>query len=143
MQIKIKRFDKSLPLPSYKTKGAACMDLYLRETTRIEPGQVAYLPLNIAVEIPEGTWLMIAARGSTHKQGILPVHGLGIGDWDYRGDNDEYLFPVLNFTQNAVILEKGSRIAQMMLHKYSPIELQEVDHLSQEDRGGFGSTGLK
>lgn len=143
MQIKIKRFDKSLPLPTYKTKGAACLDLYARLTTTIDPGQVAYIPLNFAIEIPKNYWLMLVARGSTHKLGIIPAHGIGIGDWDFCGDNDEYLFPALNYTDKQVTIEKGTRIGQMMIQKVETVDLVEVDHLSSSDRGGFGTTGVK
>lgn len=143
MQIKIKRFDKSLPLPAYKTAGAVCIDLCARVDTTIEPHQVGYIPLNVAFEIPTGCWIMIAARGSTHKQGIMPVHGIGIGDVDFCGDNDEYLFPALNFTDKIVTIEKGARIAQAMVVKYEKMELVEVDHLQNLDRGGFGTTGVK
>jgi len=143
MQIKIKRFDKSLPLPAYKTAGAAALDLCARVDTEIESHQVGYIPLNVAIKIPEGYWVMVAARGSTHKLGIMPIHGFGIGDWDHCGDNDEYLFPVLNFTDHTVKIEKGSRIAQMMINKYEIVEIEEVDKLGNVDRGNFGSTGVK
>ncbi|HPJ16758.1 MAG TPA: dUTP diphosphatase [Candidatus Woesebacteria bacterium] len=143
MKLLIKRFDKNLPLPEYKTAGAACVDLYSRLDTTIQPHQVGLIPLNIALQIPKDCWVMIAARGSTHKLGILPVHGIGIGDWDYCGDNDEYLFPALNFTDHEITIEKGTRIGQMMVSKFEKIELEEVDQLDSANRGGFGSTGLK
>lgn len=143
MQIKIKRFDKSLPLPAYKTHGAVALDLCARVNTEILAHQIGYIPLNVAIEIPENYWVMVAARGSTHKLGILPVHGFGIGDWDYCGDNDEYLFPVLNFTDKTVVVEKGSRVAQMMINKYEKVDILEVEKLDGPNRGGFGTTGVK
>lgn len=143
MEIKVKRFDKSLPLPAYKSDGAACLDLYTRKTTTIAPHTVELIPLNVAVEIPQGYWLMIAARGSTHKLGIMPVHGIGIGDWDFRGDDDEYFFPALNFTDEEVTIEKGTRIAQMMVAKVEEMTVTEVDKLGNKNRGKFGSTGYE
>lgn len=143
MEIKVKRFDKSLPLPAYKSDGAACLDLYTRKTTTIAPHTVELIPLNVAVEIPQGYWLMIAARGSTHKLGIMPVHGIGIGDWDFRGDDDEYFFPALNFTDEEVTIEKGTRIAQMMVTKVEEMTVTEVDKLGNKNRGKFGSTGYE
>lgn len=143
MQIKIKRFDKTLPLPAYKTAGAVAIDLCAREEIIIEPHTVGYIPLNVAFEIPADCWIMIAARGSTHKQGIMPVHGIGIGDVDFCGDNDEYKFPALNYTDSPVTIEKGSRVAQAMVVRYEKIDLVEVDHLESSDRGGFGTTGVK
>lgn len=143
MKVKIKRFDKSLPLPSYKTEGAAGVDLYARETVTIKPHEVGFIPLNIAIEIPKHCWAMIAPRGSTHKLGIMQVNSIAIGDWDFRGDNDEYKFPALNFTDKEVTIEKGSRIAQLVLVNYKKIDFEEVEHLGNTDRGSFGSTGDK
>lgn len=141
MKIKLKQLDPSLPVPSYQTKGAACVDLYARIEIMIEPGSIGYIPLNIALEIPEGYWVLVAARGSTHKQGLLPAHGIGIGDWDFRGDNDEYLFPVYNFTDEVVTISKGQRVAQMMVVPYEKVEFEIVNKLASKDRGKFGSTG--
>ena len=141
MKIKLKQFDTTLPVPSYQTKGAACVDLYARLATTIEPKTIGYIPLNVAVEIPEGYWVLVAARGSTHKQGLMPAHGIGIGDWDFRGDDDEYHFPVYNFTNKPVVISKGQRIAQMMVVPYERVELELVDKLESENRGKFGSTG--
>lgn len=143
MKIKIKRFDKSIPLPEYKTEGAACMDVYAREETVIKPKEVGYVPLNIAMEVPKGYWVMLAARSSTHKLGLLNAAGIGIGDWDFSGDNDEYKFIAYNFTNKPVVVEKGMRIGQIMAVKYEKAEIEEVEKLENPDRGGIGSTGLK
>jgi dUTP pyrophosphatase len=143
MKIEIKRFDKGLPLPAYKSQGAAAMDLAARETVTILAGKVGYIPLNVAVEIPEGYWLMVAPRGSTHKLGLLMVNSFALGDPDFKGDNDEYVFPAFNFTDADVTVDKGTRIAQMLLVKNEKIELQEVEKLGNPDRGMLGSTGSK
>jgi dUTP pyrophosphatase len=142
-KIKIKRFDKELPLPEYKTIGAAGFDLFAREDTKIKPGMIGYVPLNVAVETPKGYMMLVAARGSTHKFGILPVHGIGIGDWDFRGDGDEYKFPALNFTAKTVIIEKGTRIAQGIFVKFLKGNWKEVGKMKSNDRGGFGGSGYK
>jgi dUTP pyrophosphatase len=141
MKVKIKQFDTSLPLPAYKTAGAAATDLCARVTTTIEPKAVGYIPLNVALEVPDDYWVIVAARGSTHKQGLMPVHGIGIGDADFKGDNDEYHFPVYNFTDQPVVIEKGQRIAQMIVMPYERVEFEVVESLDSEDRGKFGSTG--
>lgn len=142
-KIKIKRFDKEIPLPEYKTAGAVGFDLAARETTIIKPGEIAYIPLNIAVATPKDHILLIAARGSTHKHGLMPVHGIGIGDPDFRGDNDEYKFPALNFTKKSVTVERGTRVAQGIFVKFSKASWQEVTKMGSKTRGGFGSTGSK
>ena len=142
-KIKIKRFDRSLPLPEYKTRGAVGFDLTAREAKVVKPGQVGYIALNIAVETPKDHILLIAARGSTHKHGLMPAHGIGIGDPDYRGDNDEYAVPLDNFTKKPVVVERGTRIAQGIFVKFTRAQWKEVPKMKAENRGGFGSTGKK
>lgn len=143
MNIKIKRFDKSLPIPEYKTQGAAAFDLYAREDVTINPGEVVLIPLNIAIEIPKGYFVLLVNRSSTFKLGITCANGLGIGDSDYCGDNDEYMFPALNYTKDIVTIEKGTRCCQMLILPVEQVNIQEVEHLKNIDRGGFGSTGSK
>jgi len=143
MKIRIKRFDKSFPLPEYKTSGAAAFDLTARVGLEILPHKVGYIPLNIACETPKGYFLLLAARSSTHKKGLMLVNGIGIGDPDFTGDEDEYAAAYLNFTDNAVQIEAGERIAQGMFIKFEKAEWEEVDSLGNKTRGGFGSTGTK
>ena len=143
MQIKIKRFDKSLPLPEYKTKSAAAFDLYSRLNITISPNKVILIPLNIAVQLPKGYHSILLARSSMHKLGIIPANGIGLIDQDYCGDDDELCFPVINFTNQEIKIEKGTRLAQLLIEKTEVIELLEVDHLNNLNRGGFGTTGVK
>ncbi len=143
MEIKIKRFDKELPIPEYKTQGAAALDLYSREEVTIDPGVVKLIPLNVAIELPKGHFILLVNRSSTYKMGITCVNGVGIGDYDYRGDNDEYMFPALNYTNETVTIEKGTRCCQMLILPIQQVEINEVDKLDNIDRGGFGSTGTK
>ena len=143
MHVRIKRIAKSLPMPQYKTKGAAGMDLYARATVTIKPKEVAYIPLNVVLEIPAGTWVLLAPRSSTHKLGIAAANSIGIGDADFCGDDDEYHFAAFNYTDKDVTIERGTRMAQMVLVNYSQVNLEEVDSFNRENRGGFGSTGMK
>lgn len=143
MKIKIKRFNKDLLLPEYKTPGAAAFDITARENVEIPAGEVGYIPLNIAVETPPGYFFLLAARSSTHKKGIILANGIGIGDPDFSGDGDEYKAAYLNFTKNPVVIEKGERIAQGMFVKVERADWEEVDNMKNETRGGFGSTGAK
>jgi len=142
-KVKIKRFDKGLPLPEYKTAGAAGFDLTAREKTTINPGVVGYVPLNVAVETPRDYFLILAVRSSTHKLGLMPANGIGIGDSDFRGDGDEYKIALLNFTKKPVIVERGHRIAQGLFVKITKAKWQEVGKMNSKTRGGFGSTGKK
>ncbi len=118
------------------------MDACARETTIINPHEFGYIPLNIALEIPDNAWVLLAVRSSTHKLGLIPANGIGIGDSDFNGDHDEYKLIVFNVRNIPVTVEKGSRIAQFMVGNYEKIELEEVDRLNNENRGGIGSTGF-
>ena len=142
-KIKIKRFDKELPLPEYKTKGAVGFDLTARETIAIKPKTVGYVPLNVAIETPKNHFFVLAARSSTHKMGLMPANGIGIGDPDFRGDNDEYKIALLNFTDRVVTVGKGTRIAQGLFVRHIKAKWHEVPKMRAKTRGGFGSTGNK
>ena len=143
MRIKIKRFDKSLPLPVHKTIGSAAVDLCSRIDIEIKPKEIAYIPMNVAVEIPKGYFIMLSTRSSTHKMGLMSINGVGVMDQDYCGDNDEYHFAAYNFTDKIVKVEKGTRLVQLVLIKYEKFEVEEVARMKNSDRGGFGTTGVK
>ena len=86
---KIKRIDKSLPLPVYETNGRVGFDIIARETTEVPPKEIKLVPGNIIVEVPKGYMLMVASRSSTpRKKGLTQPHGLGIIDHDY--DSNEH-----------------------------------------------------
>ena len=141
MNIKIKRFDKELPLPKRQTQGAAAFDLTAREEVTIAPKQLGVIPLNVAIETPPGHFLMIAARSSTPKRGLMKANGIGIIDPDYSGDNDEVRSVYYNFTDAPVTVTKGERIAQGIFIPIASFDWTEVDALDNKDRGGFGTTG--
>ncbi len=142
MKVRIRRIDKSLPLPEYKTAGAAGFDFSARVAMTILPKGFAYIPLNVAIEPPEGHMLLLAARSSLHKKGLMLANGVGIGDRDFSGNNDEYKAAVYNFSETPIAIERGDRIAQGIFKRYESAEWHEVDDLENKDRGGFGSTGV-
>ena len=86
---------------------------------------------------------MMVPRSSTHKLGLMAVNSIGIFDRDYCGDNDEYGFISLNYTDNPVFIEKGTRLCQLLLIKCENFEFDETDKMNAPDRGGIGSTGVK
>lgn len=143
MQIQIKRFDQTLPLPAYKSSGAAALDLYSRLDMTIAAGQVGYVPLNVALQIPDNCFVLLSARSSLHKKGLLMANGIGIGDADYCGDNDEYMAALYNFSAQPVQIDKGERLVQMLVLERPSLELVEQSNLAAQDRGGFGSTGQR
>jgi dUTP pyrophosphatase len=144
MKVKIKRIDKELPLPVYQTKGSVGCDLYARVETKIAPRSLGRIPSNVIIQTPPGYMFVVASRGSTpFKKGLLPPHGIGIGDQDFWGPNDEYDIAVYNFTDEEVVVERGERIAQGIFVPIEVAEWEEVGEITESDRGKFGSTGGK
>jgi dUTP pyrophosphatase len=142
MKIKIKRIDTSLPLPAYKTKGAAAFDLYAREELRIKPQSLGYIPTNLIIKTPPGYVLIMVSRSSTPKRGLIIPHGVGVVDADYCGDDDELLCQVYNITKKPVRIERGERIGQALFIKLGRVnEWHEQKNMNKKNRGGFGSTG--
>lgn len=142
MKVKIKRIDKSLPLPEYHTSGSVCFDLLARESVLIHPQEVALIHCNIIIEIPEGYMFIVVARSSTpRKKGLIVPHGFGVIDQDYSGPKDEVLFQVLNFTDKDVTVDKGERLAQGCFIPIEKVSFEEVDQVLEKTRGGVGSTG--
>ncbi|MDE0482099.1 MAG: dUTP diphosphatase [Candidatus Poribacteria bacterium] len=141
MDVKIKRIDKSLPLPKYETEGSVGFDLLCRESAEIAPQEIGLIPANVIVETPPGYMLMICMRSSTpRKVGLMMAQGLGIIDNDYCGEEDELKIQVYNFTDEPVTIERGSRIAQAIFVRVGTAEWNEVDQMTTSSRGGFGST---
>lgn len=144
MKVRIKRVDKSLPMPEYQTQGAAAFDVYSRIDTTVEPQSLGYIPTNLIIESPEDHVLILASRSSSPKKGLLIPHGIGIIDSDYCGDADEILFQVLNYTNAPVTIKRGDRIGQGMFIKLSRAKIwHEQESMDKKSRGGFGSTGIK
>lgn len=140
-KVRIKRFDKSLPLPEYKTPGAAGFDLSARERVTIGVHEYGYVPLNVAIEPPEGHFMLLAGRSSLHKRGLMSVNGVGIGDADFSGNDDEYHAALYNFTNAPVVIEKGDRIMQGIFIPVTQVDFVDVDDMGKKSRGGFGTTG--
>jgi len=141
LKVAIKRIDKSLPLPVYATAGSVGFDLLCRESVEILPRQIKLIPGNVIVRIPVGYFLMLTLRSSTpRRKSLLIPHGLGVIDQDYCGEGDELKVQVLNFSEEAVQVKKGERIAQGLFLPVMHVEWEEIDEVGQ-GRGGFGSSG--
>lgn len=143
MKVKIKRIDKSLPLPVYETNGSVGFDILAREDIEIPGKGLAMIPSNLIVEVPESHMLVIASRSSTpYKKGLMPPHGFGIIDHDYCGPEDEIRVLVHNFKDETVKVARGEKIAQGVFVKIDKFEWEEQDNIdAKTSRGGFGSTG--
>ena len=141
MQLAVTRFDTSLPLPEYQTKGSVGFDLCSRVDMTIDPHTIALIPLNLVVQIPDGYMLLVVPRSSTpKKKQLLIPHGIGVVDQDYCGPEDEIKFQAYNFSDQPVTIEKGERIAQGLLVRVGVAEIVEKEVKSKTSRGGFGST---
>jgi len=143
MQIKIKRIDKSLPLPEYKTSGSVGFDLYAREETIVPAHHFAVIPTNLIVKTPPGHMLMLAARSSSARhKGLTMRNGIGVIDQDYSGEEDELKIMAQNLSDEDKTVERGERIAQGIFVKIEIASWLEVDTMEDQSRGGMGSTGL-
>jgi dUTP pyrophosphatase len=142
MKVKIKRIDKTLPIPVYETPGAVGFDLLARVETVVQPKGIELIPANVVVQVPKGYALVLASRSSTpRKHGLTKPHGIGLVDQDYCGDEDEIKIQVMNFTEKPVTIARGTKIAQGMFVKVGKPSFKEVDQIAKKSRGGFGSTG--
>lgn len=141
MQVRLKRLDKTLPLPVYETAGAVGFDLLAREEVTITPGEIALIPAGVIVETPPGYALILASRSSTpRKKGLTKPHGIGVVDQDYCGPEDELKIQVQNFTVAPVTVARGEKIAQGLFVRCDRAEFVEVEAIDRATRGGFGST---
>ena len=144
-KILIKRLSKEVSLPKYETNGSSGMDLAadVDANINIDPGKSAIIPTGLALSIPKGFEVQIRPRsGLAAKQKISVLNTPGTIDADYRGEIKVIL---INLGHEPFRVEKGLRIAQMVVCPIVQAQLKEVDDLSETERGkgGFGSTGTK
>jgi dUTP pyrophosphatase len=144
-KILIKRLSNNIPLPKYETEGSSGMDLTanVNKVIEIQPGKSEIIPTGIALSIPKNYEIQIRPRsGLAAKNQISVLNTPGTIDEDYRGEIKVIL---INLGEKKFIIEKGLRIAQMVLCPVIKAELEEVDELNETKRGsgGFGSTGIK
>ena len=138
-KIKVKYHTDILPL-EINDKGD-WIDLRAAEDMKLWAGHDYYIPLGISVELPEGYEAHIAPRSSAFKRwGIIQANSVGVIDNSYCGDNDIWMMPV--YATRFTKIHKNDRICQFRIIRKQPeIVFETVDHLGNEDRGGFGSTG--
>lgn len=141
--IRVKKLSEKATIPTYGSEEAAGADLYacLEQSVTIEPGETAWIPTGLALEIPKGCAGLIYARSSMGvKRGLAPANKVGVIDSDYRG---EIRVVLLNHGKTAQTVEHGERVAQMLITPVLTPSYEVVESLSDTDRGqgGFGSTG--
>ncbi len=133
-----------LPLPAYATAGSAGMDLHaaIPESLDLAPGERALVPCGFAMALPEGYEAQVRPRsGLALKQGVTLLNAPGTIDSDYRGEVGAIL---INLGQSSVTIERGMRIAQLVIAPVARIDWRVEEALPESARGagGFGSTGL-
>lgn len=145
LHIPIKRFSHThdLQLPCYATANSAGMDLLaaISEPVTLTKHQIQLIATGIAIALPIGFEAQIRPRsGLALKYGITVLNSPGTIDSDYRGEVQVML---INHSNEDFVIERGMRIAQMIITRHEYIEWQEVKDLDDTDRGsdGFGSTG--
>lgn len=144
-KILIKRLSKEVLLPKYETSGSSGMDVsaFIQDSVDIDPGNTAIIPTGIALSIPEGFEVQIRPRsGLAAKEKITVLNTPGTIDSDYRGEIKVIL---INLSHKKFKVERGLRIAQMVVCPIIKAQLKEVENLKYTIRGdgGFGSTGTK
>ena len=144
MTIKIKKIYEQfsdLPLPCYQTNCSAGMDVVaaINNEIVIPAGKVALIPTGLAIELPEGYECQVRARsGLAIKNGIFVLNSPGTIDSDYRG---EIKIILANFSETDFTVNKGDRIAQLVISKYEKVSFELVEDYEKEtERGarGFG-----
>ncbi len=143
MQVKILKKHPEATIPQYATAGASGLDLHARlpHTIYLQPGVRLTCPTGLGIELPEGFEAQVRPRsGLASKQGIGVLNSPGTIDSDYRGEISVVL---INHGDQAVSIEPGQRIAQMVIAPVVRVELVETDLMDVTERGegGFGSTG--
>ena len=141
--ITVKYFHEDMEPLCYVEGKSDWIDLRAAEEVMLKAGEFRLIPLGVAMALPEGYEAHLAPRSSTFKNyGILQTNSIGVVDWSYRGDNDEWRMPV--YATRDVTIEKGARICQFRIVENQPkLNFVRVEHLDGPDRGGFGSTGKR
>jgi dUTP pyrophosphatase len=143
LQVPVRRLDPDLPLPAYAKPGDAGVDLRATEAVTLLPGGGrALVPTGVAVAIPRGYAGFVQPRsGLALKHGVTVLNTPGLIDADYRGELKVLL--INTDPAEPFVIERGERIAQLVIQAVEHVDFVEVDELDETERGegGFGHTG--
>ena len=141
-KILIKYFDPEMTKLEFIEGKSDWYDLRASEDVTMKAGEFKLIPLGVAMKLPEGFEAHVAPRSSTFKNfGVIQTNSMGVIDNSYSGDKDMWKMPCLAMRDTEI--HKGDRICQFrIVEKQSAIDFEEVEHLEDPDRGGFGSTGV-
>ena len=141
--IKYKTENKELPTHHRDNLLNAGFGLFdnLSTPLNIAPGEVVKISLNVATEIPEDMVALVFQRSSTYRKwGLKLTNNVGVIDSLYRGDTDYWGAEFKNETDETMTLNPGDKVCQAVFLDLPKIVLKEVNHLGNEDRGGFGTS---
>ena len=144
LSVSIKRLDPMVELPTYAYEGDAGLDLRSNVDVSIAPHQRVLIPTGLAIAIPDGYAGFVQPRsGMALKKGLSIANTPGLIDAHYRGELK--VIAVNLDPENTIQIERGERIAQLVIQQVPVVCLEEVDELDETDRGcgGFGSSGSK
>lgn len=139
-KVKIKYFDNEIDKIE-KISNGDWIDLRSAETVHLKKGEFHLIPLGVGMKLPDGYEANIVPRSSTYKNfKVLQTNCFAVIDNSYSGDSDEWKLPVIAMEDTTI--NKNDRICQFRINEIQPnIEFEEVEHLDNVSRGGFGSTG--
>lgn len=141
-KFQIVRIARDLPLPRYMTAAAAGMDLYaaVEGAVILTPGRIMAVPTGISISMPPEYEAQLRPRSGLALKGITMPNAPGTVDADYRGEVKVIL---MNLGESDFVIERGMRIAQLVVNKIERVEFEETDALGDTGRGagGFGHTG--
>ena len=142
-KIRIKYFTDNIDKLTYIDGKSDWIDLRASEEVEMKAGEFKLIPLGVAMELPKGYEAHIMPRSSTYKNfGIIQANSCGIVDGSYCGDNDMWRQPAI--AMRDTVIHVNDRIAQFRIVENQPqIHFEEVESLGNQDRGGFGSTGIQ
>ena len=142
MEVYVKYFEPDL-IPLEKLSKGDWIDLRAAEDVTLRAGEFRYIRLGVGMILPEGYEAHVAPRSSTFKNfGILVANSVGVVDNSYCGEEDEWRTPA--YAVRDPVIHKNDRIVQFrILEKQPELNFVTVEHLKEESRGGFGSTGTK
>lgn len=144
VNVSIKRLDPTVELPTYAYEGDAGLDLRANESATLAPFERKLISTGIAIAMPDGYAGFVQPRsGMALKRGLSIVNTPGLIDAHYRGELKVILINL--DAHETVSIERGERIAQLVIQQVPQVRLTEVDELDETDRGGggFGSSGVQ
>ena len=143
MKIRIKYFSDRIEKLRYIGGKSDWIDLRAAENISMKAGEFRLIPLGIGMALPEGYEAHVVPRSSTFKNfGILQVNSVGIIDESYCGDSDQWFFPAYAVRDTKIRI--NDRICQFRIMEHQPqFTFEETEKLSEQSRGGFGSTGVR